>query len=110
MVIHQLIHPLRVQQHGRTVAPAIDIGLDQIDAHALHLLVHHLLQSVAQRDDDDHRSHTDDDAQHGKKGPHFTGPQGLDRQFEILGDIHAPASSPHASGWTTARGSPASPS
>ena len=116
MLLHQLVHIVRVQIHGGAVAPAPHIGLHHVDPQLLHLFVHHPLHSVAQSQDDDDRGHADDDAQHGQQGTHFAGGQGLQRQAEGLSKVHtapscsAMSASGGSSGWTTARGSWASPS
>ena len=108
MLLHQLVHLVRIEVHSGAVAPAVDHGLNQVDTHVLHLLVHHLLQAVAQGDDHNHRSHADDNAQHGQKRPHLAGAQGLDGQAEGLRKVHASTSA--SSACTTALGSAASPS
>ena len=121
--VHQGVHVVGRHRAGGETAEVVDLDLEQVGAQLFKLLVHHLLHTVAQTGDDDDRAHANDDAQHGEKGPHLAGHQGLERQAEGLGEIHTAAPSPafapskpapssplSSSGWTTALGSWASPS
>ena len=107
--LHQVIQIIGI---GHYVSRLPQLDLDHVDAHLVNLLLDHARQAVAQGEDHDYRPHADDDAQHGKQGPHFAGGEGLDGQAEGLGKVHAPTSSSSSPswGWTTARGSWASPS
>ena len=109
--LHQIIHILGVQGRGGPIPSSPDIGHHHVDPQLIHLLLHHAGQAVAQGQDNDDGGHADDDAQHGEQGAHLAGGQGLDGQAEGLSIVHtASTSSSAASGWTTARGSWASPS
>lgn len=110
VLLHKGEHLIGRDVAGGSVAHAPGVGVDLSDAQLIHLLLYHAGETVAQGDDDDHRPHADDNAQHGQKGPHFAGPQGFESQLEGLSEIHAPASSPLSAGRTTASGAFASPS
>ena len=86
-VVHLLAVVIETVEHhvvAGTARPLVGGDLNLVGAHGLHQ-VHHLLGGalgIGHQNDD--RSQTDDDAQHGEKGAALPGADGLGRQFNCL--------------------------
>ena len=74
---------------GTGVVARSNLDCNVVYAHAFHRGTDHTGHSIAYGRNRDHRTNTDDNAQHGEQGAHLIGDQARDSEGNIFKQIHA---------------------